>query len=231
MCFSRIVLANMHCYFGEYERAEASVAQAQAAALRLGASYLVRWAGYVRGKILAERGALAEAQTALNEVIATVGNSPRIVCGARIYLANALARAGDPEGAAEHARAALALRTTEPMRAAALAALTRALLLKGELAEADQASRESEALLAGLGSMEEFESLVRLARAEALIAQGQAPGEILAAAGARLDRIAEEIVDPVRRDTFLTRVPEHARIRQLLASPGRPATAATARPG
>jgi hypothetical protein len=72
-------------------------------------------------------------------------------------------------------------------------------------------------LLASLGGMEEGESLLRLAYAEALAATGAlgAAWDALASARERLLARAALISDAQWRESFLAHVPENARTLQL----------------
>jgi eukaryotic-like serine/threonine-protein kinase len=89
--------------------------------------------------------------------------------------------------------------------------------LDAAAAEALDHARSAAEILASLGIIEEGESLVRLAHAEALEANGDHDAAVIAAVSAqqRLMERAEKIEDPALRASFLDRVPEHARTLAL----------------
>ncbi len=99
---------------------------------------------------------------------------------------------------------------TAPMRSAALAALSRGEALCGHSDAALEHAAQAMEILEGLGKMEEFEGLIRLAYAEALAACGPADAAHAAAMSAkrRLRDLAANM-EPARRDAYLTRVPEN----------------------
>jgi hypothetical protein len=89
--------------------------------------------------------------------------------------------------------------------------LALALLTEKKIDGALAAAEEAMDLLESLGGLEENESLVRLARAEALFASGQSPQEVIGVAGERLRARAARIDVVEMRRSFLERVPENAR--------------------
>ncbi|XXY50110.1 hypothetical protein WME91_03035 [Sorangium sp. So ce269] len=94
-----------------------------------------------------------------------------------------------------------------PLRAAALAVLAEALLGLGRAGEALAAAGEAMSMLESLGTVEEGESLVRLAQAESLAANGDVAGARAAIFAAR-DRLlarAATVGDPALRELFLAR--------------------------
>ncbi|MFT3772360.1 MAG: protein kinase [Minicystis sp.] len=173
--------------------------------------------------ILAEATALeAEADAAF----AAQGH-PRLAGFARLYLARIRALAGDLDAAARLAAEAVALLVeTPPGLATALATLAQLALAQGRADEALARAGEAMSLLTSLGGIEEGESLIRLAHAEALEAAGQAEPARAAIAEAR-DRLlarAARISKPALRESFLTHVPENARTLTLWSAwvPGSP---------
>ena len=114
------------------------------------------------------------------------------------------------------ARAAFALAADPPARAYALAALGVAMLVYGRVDHALAASGEAHRLLSTLGTVEEGESLIRLAWAESLRAAGDArAAQVIAEARSLLLRRAERIRDPALQRGFLEQVPENQRMLAL----------------
>jgi hypothetical protein len=127
---------------------------------------------------------------------------------------------GDPAGAQAFARGAVeALDGVPPALPLALAVLARALLGAGRDAEALARARQAQHLLEALGRVEDGEASVRLIYAEALAATGAhaEAAATIAGAAVRLRARAAAITRPEWRDSFLTRVPDHARIIALAA--------------
>jgi eukaryotic-like serine/threonine-protein kinase len=138
-------------------------------------------------------------------------------CGARIYLAQALARAGDLAAAESEARAAIEMAPAPYLRVEALPVLASVLLGRGHIQGARLAAEQAMQGLVALTNLEEGESLLRLIHAETLYASGEqhaARGAIRAARARLLER-ASHIADPAWRRSFLERVPENARTLAL----------------
>jgi hypothetical protein len=104
-----------------------------------------------------------------------------------------------------------------PLQPAALAALARAVLAGGRVKEALQHARMANELLATIGHVEDYESLVRLVLAEALAAAGEVePARAtLRAAHERLMARAAQIANADWRAAFLTRNLDNARTVRL----------------
>lgn len=125
---------------------------------------------------------------------------------------------GDFAASEQHARTAIENVLSVPSpRAAALAALARALLAQGRNEEAFASAHEATLLLDGLGSSKYSEALVRLMNAETKMAVGDEAG---ARAGIRTarDRVLERasrITDVSMRHSFLTRVADNVRTLEL----------------
>jgi tetratricopeptide (TPR) repeat protein len=207
---------------GDYPRAADVLRQALAAAERMGLATIAGAALSNLGIALAHLGDLEEAHAVEEEALARAaqGGDARRQGSCSIYLAHIAVARGDPDAAVRHARAAVdLLADVPPSHAGALAALARALLAGGQTDEALSASRQAMALLDELGSMDEGESWVRLVWAEALAAAGDVVGAVDArrAACDRLRERAAKIRDPVRRESFLTRIPENARTLAVTA--------------
>jgi tetratricopeptide (TPR) repeat protein len=131
---------------------------------------------------------------------------------ARTYLAWVLREMGQLEEAETAARDAFRLLQESPLRAPALAILAGVQLGQGQPHEALKSAEEAMTVLRALGSLEDGESLVRLAFAETLCRAGdtRAREATLEAHSALLARAAR-IENAERRRTFLERVDEHAR--------------------
>ena len=127
------------------------------------------------GRVLGLGGRTDEAARLEREAIASVRKQgePRVEGVARTYLSEILAAGGDYAGA--EAEAALAVETlwvAPSLRVAALGALARARLGRGDAERALEAAREAATELGALGEIEEGESSVRLTYAEALAHDG-----------------------------------------------------------
>jgi len=209
LCFTRITLGTVHVLLGEFERAETSIAQGIAIAERLGIDYLRNWAKFTLGKSLALRGDLPRAREHLETAMAAVATSPRFAGSAGIYLSLAAFIAGDYALGIGAATRVLAMKIGPPLRAAALAALARSELRSGRRPKALEHVTEAFAILAELVEIEEFETLLRLAYAEALRDCGRDEARpAIDEARRRVLAIAAKL-DTAHKDSFLTRVPEN----------------------
>src|SRR5262249_28460177 len=106
-----------------------------------------------------------------------------------------------------------------PMRANALAVLSRVLLARGETANALEASAEAMMQVQSGGFVEEGEVLIPLAHGEALQAAGKTAEarKGFAEGHRRLMMRAAFIGDAGATESYLRRVPEHARLIELVA--------------
>jgi hypothetical protein len=95
--------------------------------------------------------------------------------------------------------------------------LARACAAMGRAEDALQASAEAMDVLEELGGLEEFESLVRLARVEALLAAGDRAGAVAvtAVARARVEERAAVLPEPRWRESFVAQLPENREIMEL----------------
>lgn len=203
---------------GAYDLVEHAMREAVPYMERMG---LVSYAALGRcnlGMALRARGSMDEAialETEAARAFAAQGDR-RMEGASRTNLALILADKGDLEGAVREAREAVEmLAQNSPARAYALATLARVEIARGEPTQA--LTRAREAMLAGLGGMEEGESAVLLVHAEALAAAGEpaAACAAIAAARARLQVRARRILDPARRKDFLGKFPDNARTLDL----------------
>ncbi|WP_437593715.1 serine/threonine-protein kinase [Sorangium sp. So ce1000] len=210
-------LGFIYAELGELGAAESALRAALEAADRMGLRELETVALHNLGHALGQLGKLDEAQLVERRAVEAFQQRGdlRMEGVARTYLAKIALLSGDAATAEREARAAeAALHVAPRLRAPAVAVRARALLAAGEVAAALGAARAAFGELAALGSLEEGESLVRLAYAEALAASG-AHGEasaVLSEARELLLARARRIADPRRRERFLTAVPENARI-------------------
>ncbi|WP_437682582.1 serine/threonine-protein kinase [Sorangium sp. So ce131] len=210
-------LGFIYAELGELEAAEAALRAALSTAERMGLRELATVALHNLGHALERAGKLDEAQLVERraaEAFQQRGDL-RMEGVARTYLATIALRSGDPAAAEREARAAeAALHVAPRLRAPAVAVRARALLAQGDVAAALAAAQAAFGELTALGSLEEGESLVRLAYAEALAASGAGAEAAAALAEARASLLAraQRIADPRRRERFLTAVPENARL-------------------
>jgi predicted ATPase/predicted Ser/Thr protein kinase len=194
---------------GAYADAADALRAAIAKSARVGN---VLWEGYATlnlGYALSMLGRRDDALEALEQAqrMGDAAGEKRLVLFARTYAARVR---GDVAGALEVADDAS--RAQLPgLRALALAIAANAQREAGELAAADASSNEALSILDGLGSLEEDEAEIYLARALTLEAterfvEGQ---EVRARGRARLRAQAELISDPELRARFLDDVPAH----------------------
>ena len=201
---------------GDFTQSVSTLRQALAAAERIGLEHVTAAAKHALGLALARCGALKEARIVASEAVQAceaLGDA-RLAVRSCADLAQVLELAGDLEGAEREARVAVERMAPPPSaRAYALAVLARILVSVGRPANAVGAMREAMTILDSLGGIEEGESLVRLAHAEALDAAGHrvAASEAISVARARLLREAAKIGDPAWRESFLKNVPDNAR--------------------
>ncbi|WP_438001753.1 protein kinase [Sorangium sp. So ce185] len=216
-CVIRANVGFIYAELGELEAAEAALRAALEAADRMGLRELATVALHNLGHVLGQLGKLDEAQLVEGRAVEAFQQRGdlRMEGVARTYLAKIALLSGDAATAEREASAAeAALRVAPRLRAPAMAVRARALLAGGQVAAALGAARAAFGELAALGSLEEGESLVRLAYAEALAASGAhaEADAVLADARESLLARAQRIADPRRRERFLTAVPENARI-------------------
>ncbi|XXX81773.1 protein kinase [Sorangium sp. So ce134] len=210
-------LGFIYAELGELEAAESALRAALEAADRMGLRELATVAMHNLGHVLGQLGKLDEAQLVERRAVEAFQERGdlRMEGVARTYLAKIALLSGDAATAEREASSAeAALHVAPRLRAPAVAVRARALLAGGQVAAALGAARAAFGELAALGSLEEGESLVRLAYAEALAASGarDEAAAVLAEAREGLLARAQRIADPRRRERFLTAVPENARI-------------------
>jgi tetratricopeptide (TPR) repeat protein len=201
---------------GLFEEAEECLRTTLAPAEALGLSAVHAFALLNLGRALAAQGRADEAKSAqlVAKEIGQAESSPRIEGAARIHLSDIALAAGDAAEAEREARAAVELlEVAPPLQAGALAALSRALLADGRVADAlEAATRARETVVAGGSEMSE--AAIRLAYAEALARSGgQAAADAeLQATATRLRAQAAHFGDPALVAAYLGRVEANARI-------------------
>ena len=202
-----------HLELGEYPQAAETLRTAVEGAARAGLEHLVITNEANRALALAYGGHIADAER-LCRTICAGGCVPRQEALVRTYLAQILLLDNRAEDALASADGALALAGQFPStRAQALGVRAQALLALGRTGGALAAASDGMAILRAQESIESGESALRLVHAEALFAEGEAEAarEAIRGAEQRLRSRAARISDPVRRASFLERVPEHAR--------------------
>ena len=226
-CLELVSLGSGYADLGAYPEAEDALARALAEAERMGLLHIAPWAlqnlGYVRARL----GRRKEARACLDRAreAGVAQRDARLAGGSRIYLSRLAEEEERFEIAEQEAREAAELLSGVPaMRAGAVAARARALVGAGRIAEALAEARAAMNLLEGLGpgKMGELEAFVRVALIEALAAAGERTSARATAAQAseRLAARAALIGDAALRESFLSRVPEHARTRTLATELG-----------
>lgn len=228
-CTQKTNVALSHLELGACEAAERELRDVVARAESLGLHDLALGARSNLGLALARSGALTEARAtillALKESFAQ--HNRRLEAGSRIYLAMILHMLKDPRGAAQMARAALAISSSPSLRANALAVLARALSTQALGKEALSTAMEAMMILRSTAGVEEGEMMIRLAHIEALLAsRSPEVRDAIQSGYLRLTEKAQKIGDPHWRKSFLQKVPENAEIVRLAAitgaAPGRP---------
>ncbi|WP_437669162.1 protein kinase domain-containing protein [Sorangium sp. So ce131] len=223
-CGVRINAGHYCNELGAYADAARLLRAALADAERLGLTYLMAFAKENLGRTLYLLGELGEARAQLDDAFRTfaAAGDRRLEGGTYVYLAEVSMLAGDIARAEQEARRGCEiLADFPPLIPCAEATLARVLLAGGRAAEALEAARRADeaasALAASLGHLEEGESLIYLAHAEALEACGarEEARSAIANARERLLSRAARITNPAWRASFLENVPEHARTLAL----------------
>jgi eukaryotic-like serine/threonine-protein kinase len=216
----RANLGYVYSELGDFQRAEAALRQALGAADRMGLHDVTAAVLHNLGRVLGLRGELAEADQLERRAVDEFGRQgdPRLQGAARTYLAEILIAAGDYAGAEREAAAAIETLAVAPsLQVAALGVSSRARLGRGDVDGAVEAGQGAHDALGRLGEIEEGESMVRLAFAEALDQSGRRDDarRALAVAHQRLLERADRIEEPAWRHRFLHAVPVNARILAL----------------
>ncbi len=213
-CGRQVAMGFAYGELGLYAEAERALREALTESERMGLHNLSVRAKNNLGNILCRRGALDEARRFEEQAVQAcmAQGDPRLEAASRNYLAHILELGGDREGALREARKAAELASETPtLRAHAHGRISRLLRAMGRRAEALEEARAASALLEGLGRIDEGESEIRLALAEALVDTGDeaTAREARRAAHDRLLERASTIADPATRQSFLGAVAEN----------------------
>lgn len=215
-------LADTYNRVGAYEEAEAALREAVASSRRVGNRIVEGYALVNLGYALAGQGRIEEALSTYDLTLALAEElgRPRLALAARLYRARAELERDPPLDVAERLRRVAeeaAERGLPTLQASALALASRA-ALEGDDAEAalEDAERAME-LRDEIGTMEEDESIIFLALAEALFALGERERgrEMVARGASRLEFLAGRIEDVDWRARFLVEVPVNRRLIEL----------------
>jgi tetratricopeptide (TPR) repeat protein len=218
-CSALVNVGYAQALLGDDAGAEATLRRALGEARTMGLRHIEATALQNLGPVLARLGRTEEAARVLREAIEAFAaqGDKRMEGGARTYLAEILLAAGDSKAArAEALRAVELFASAPPPRPVALAVLARAERRAGDVARARARAEEA---MQEVARVQEGEATIRLEYAEALHAAGDhaAAARAIAEARERLLARAARISDPAWRESFLTRVPEHARTLALAA--------------
>jgi tetratricopeptide (TPR) repeat protein len=219
-CAIRGELAITWLELGDYQRAERLLQQTLTDAKQRSFVSVETFTLPDLGNVLVALGRLDEAREVFEQSLRLAkdqGSTWGVALG-NLYFSALDFVSGDFALSEMHARAAAENMVTFPApRAAALAALARALLAQGRNTEALESAQEGISLLDALKTSKYWEALVRLMNAETRMATGDETGA-RAAIGAARDRLlerAERITDARMRESFLTRIPDNVRTLEL----------------
>ncbi len=204
-------LAHAFNELGDWVSAEAAAKDSVAAAAALGMATVAR---YTLARAVAGLGRVAEAKEIYELAIRELREQrqQRMEAMARGHYADLLLREGDPASAELHAREAMAIDGSPSSRRRSEAALARALVARGRVAEAVPIAERLMEQVHGTEWAELGDVVVRLTAA--IVAQASGDQKRYWAAvdeGKALVRArADTIRDPILREAFLTEVPENA---------------------
>jgi tetratricopeptide (TPR) repeat protein len=208
---------------GQLEEAEAQTRNLWAIAERMGLNHLLGPTYYFLSNILAYRGCLEEARGFGERAIqwTTENHDQYFGSYSRLYMSVIEHLSKDYLAAEHHARQAMEMLANNPaLRPFALALLARAYNGQGRIVEALSYARDAYEQLEALGQVQDGEATIRLAFAESLFASSDsvAAKRIVKESVERIREQAGSIDIPEWRRSFLTRIPEHARLLELAAS-------------
>jgi tetratricopeptide (TPR) repeat protein len=204
-------------YLGAFDLAERSLEACAAADEALGVASYLRRLGL--SWLRADRGALADALALATQLrdYGQAQHNPLEEGRGRWVLAEVLRRMGDLDGAERELPIALAMAV--PLEhPGVLGTLSALRLAQGRVEEALAAAEDAVSRCTTMGGCGMFRgAFVRLTHAEALHATGahDAARHAIAEARARLLIVADKIVDPDYKTSFLESVPENARTLAL----------------
>ena len=213
------------CDLGVLEDAERELRRALVAAERLGLAYVTAGVQGNLTLVLGYLGRSEEARLTGDAAIALAQKQGdvRFEGGVGTYLSIAEYLQGNYIASSDRARRAVEVLDRVPaLLPAALAALSRSVLALQDAPRAVAYASRAYELLESMGYVEDSEALVRLAFVESLFATGQ-DQKALAALSLAQERLvvrASEIRINDWRESFLARIPEHARTLELAARHG-----------
>jgi eukaryotic-like serine/threonine-protein kinase len=222
-CHDRGLIGYACLEAGDFEEAARVMKDVLVAAERMGLGYVAAQQRQNLGLALARLGRLDEARLVEAEAADAfrASGNRRMESASKYYLGHILLLAGESVRGEEETRDALDLANIEPplptIRAEGLAVLGQILLAQGRQKSALAATEEAMAILERLGGIDGGEFLIRVEHAQALEANGEhaRAAEQIRAARERLLHCAHKIRDERLRQSFLSRVPENARIIEL----------------
>jgi eukaryotic-like serine/threonine-protein kinase len=207
---------------GAYDEATSCFVELVALGQRIGSPRDVAYGQLYLGLVHARQGRLDEAERSL--IAAATGyqrlGSSSLQVESLAHLASVACARGDFERARETIERAQALGPIDHAPRAYLQARASIVALHtGRKMEALAQARSAYELVREQG-VTEWVTIVAVSYVEGLLANGEreTAGEVVSMAAAWLDQRAAKIGDPAERLSFLTRVPEHARVRELLGS-------------
>jgi tetratricopeptide (TPR) repeat protein len=174
---------------------------------------------------LGRRGAFSEALASGKEAVNLAANlgDRKLEGSARVEVSRLLRQSGDAKGAIAEAETAISLLSSAPDKAPfAQAALADALRISGDVRGAVTASEEATRATFRSSTLDGDPTHIHLATAEALLAAANLPLALAAvgrAAGA-IRQARARIADGPSRESFVSAVPERARVRALAREHG-----------
>jgi tetratricopeptide (TPR) repeat protein len=223
-CLYELTIGHALTELGHFDAAAEILREAGKTARRLGARLLENLATLNLGLALAKLGSPAAIDEAIELERATIdaverGGDARVRCAARCYLTVALLAKGVLDEAETHARVAVELAG----QASTMMTLSRA-ILADVLLRANRATEARVALELGPSDDAGEEGALRwlLVGSEVALALGDASNArlLLERAHEQLMAHAATIADDTYRSSFLERVAENSRIRELHAAQG-----------
>jgi tetratricopeptide (TPR) repeat protein len=224
-CTTRAKLGQLLLITGQLETAEDCLRSVVDTAKRLEFTPLLGTVATALTRVLAYRGVWNEARS-LGEralAIAEARNDRHARGEAACCMSIAAFLAGNHLAAEKYAlEGAVGVEAESKRQGFAQALLARALLAQGRTSEALQHAREAYARLEGPATLDGLEGNICLAMAEGLRSIGDAATvrEVLRQSAERLETSAKTITDLAARRSYLTELPEHARLLQLCQQVG-----------
>ena len=220
LCLTRLNAASLTGWSGATDRGLALALTARSEAERVGAAFLVRYAGAVEGLLRAYAGD-GSARALMRSSLTEVSGTPRLAFVCHLVVAMQALDEGDLDVAEDSARAAVALPIVEELRAPALALLSRVHTARGRAEDALRVAREAWTAELACRDLDLAYGIVGLTLAEALEAAGEADAahHALAHVFRELDAIARTIPAAERALFWARRLPND-RVLRLAAQRG-----------